>query len=99
MTRTKMIVLAGIAVVLIAAGVAVKMMFFPAIKEVFFQVSPQRLRQVPRGLVVVRPTHFSISPQKGITSVNVRGTRWMVGRDVTFQQLIALAYGWNSSRV
>jgi uncharacterized protein (TIGR03435 family) len=99
MTRTTKIILAGAAaLILVAAVVAVKMIFFPSVKDAWFQTNGQRLQQVPQGLVVVRPTHFPKSPTNGMAYAN-GGKRRMVGRNVTFQQLIAVAYSYNPGRV
>jgi len=103
MTRTKTIALAGIAVLLIASVMAVKMIFFPAVKDEWFRTG-QRLRQVPPGLVIVRATHFTSSakkssPQDQIGYANVNGKQRMVGINVTFQQLMATAYGCNPGRI
>ena len=102
MTRAKIIALASVAVVLMA-GVTVKMIFFPSVKEEWFRTG-QRLRQVPSGLVIVRPTHFPAStkkssPENQIGYANVNGKRRIVGINVTFRQLMATAYGYNSGRV
>jgi len=104
MTKTKTTVLVGVFVlVLVAAVVAVKMIFFPSVNDKFFQINPAKLRQVPAGLVVVRPTHFPDSPQKssppGIMETSVKGAQWMVGRNVPFQQVIAMAYSYNPGRI
>ena len=98
-----MVLVSVLALVLVAAVVAVKMIFFPSVNDKFFQISPQRLQNVPPGLVVVRPTHFPNSPQKsspsGMMQTSVKGAMWMVGRNVTFQQLIAMAYSYNPGRI
>jgi len=99
MTRTKTIVLISIATVLVAAVVAVKMIFFPSVKEAWFQTNGQKLRQVPAGIVVVRPTHFPKSPTNGMAITNVKGKLWLVGRNVSFEQLMATAYSYNPGRV
>jgi uncharacterized protein (TIGR03435 family) len=104
MTKTKTIMLGGVlALVLVAAVVAVKMIFFPSVNDRFFQINPTRLRQAPAGLVVVRPTHFPDSPQKssppGMMQTSVKGAQWMVGRNVSLQQLIAMAYRYNPGRI
>ena len=101
MTKTKTIALASLlGLVLVTAVVAVKMIFFPSVNDRFFQVRNNGvLRQAPPGLVIVRPTHFPKSPTNGMTFANVKGTQWMVGRNVTFQQLIALAYSYNPGRI
>jgi uncharacterized protein (TIGR03435 family) len=104
MTKTKTMVLVSVLVlVLVAAVVAVKMIFFPSVNDRFFQINPTRLRQAPPGLVVVRPTHFADSPQKssppGMMETSVKGAQWMVGRNVSLQQLIAMAYRYNPGRI
>jgi uncharacterized protein (TIGR03435 family) len=104
MTKTKTILLVGgLALVLVAAMVAVKMIFFPSVNDRFFQINPTRLRQAPAGLVVVRPTHFPDSPKKssppGMMGTSVKGAQWMVGRNVSLQQLIAMAYSHNPGRI
>jgi len=102
MTRTK-VVLGALVLTLIAAVVAVKLMFFPVIKDDYFGMKQENLREVPSGLVVVRPTHFPKSARKGIVSDSVRKSGkpvWrMMGRNVSFQQLMAVAYGRNPDRV
>jgi uncharacterized protein (TIGR03435 family) len=104
MTKTKTMVLGSVLVlVLMAAVVAVKMIFFPSVNDKFFQINSARLQHVPPGLAVVRPTHFPDSPKKssppGMMQTSVKGTTWMVGRNVTFQQLIATAYSYNPGRI
>ncbi len=105
MTKTKTMVLVSVlALVLVAAVVAVKMMFFPSVSDKYFQTSAARLRQAPPGRVVVRPTHFAnsakrSSPQNQVGSASVKGARWMVGINMTFQNLIATAYSRNPGRV
>jgi uncharacterized protein (TIGR03435 family) len=99
MTRTKTIVLVSIAVVLIVAAVALKMIFFPSVKDSWFQANGRKLQQVPAGFVVIRPTHFPKSPTNGMAFANIKGNRWMTGRNVTFQQLMATAYSYNSGRI
>jgi uncharacterized protein (TIGR03435 family) len=92
------------AVVLVAAAAAaVKWGFFPSIKDAYFTMSQRALDQVLAGVVFVRPTHFPKSSRQGIMSDNVEmgGKRvWrLMGRNVTFQQLIAVAYGRGQARV
>jgi uncharacterized protein (TIGR03435 family) len=100
-TKTKTTVTAGIAVLLLVAmAVVVKLMFFPTINDRFFQVrNNAELKQAPPGLVIVRPTHFPKPPTNGIAAVIVKGSPWIVGRNVTFQNLIATAYSYNPGRV
>ena len=88
----KKIVATGTAIFLvIAMAVVVKLVFFPSVNDSFFQISQARLRQAPPGIVIVRPTHFANastrpSPQQDIGVVNVKGTMWMVGRNIAFQR-------------
>jgi len=102
MTRSK-IILAGAAAVILVAAVAVKWFFFPSIKDAYFAMNQNSLRQVPAGLVAVRPTKFSNSPRKGTlwASVKVSGKDvWrMMGRNVSFKELMAQAYGQPQNRV
>lgn len=103
MTRTKQIILASAVAAGVVAAVAVKWIFFPSIKDTYFTMNQQSLRQAPSGLVVVRPTHFPKSSRKGIMSdtVQVSGKPvWRVmGRNVSFKQLVAMAYGRREGRV
>jgi uncharacterized protein (TIGR03435 family) len=100
--KTK-IILAICAVLLVAAGVTVKLMCFPAIKDSYFATNNQNMKVVPSGLVVVRPTHFPKSARRGVfnTTVQIGGKNvWrMTGRGVTFKALIAAAWGQNQDRV
>jgi uncharacterized protein (TIGR03435 family) len=101
MTKTKTTVLVSVPVLaLMAAVIAVKLLFFPSVNDKFFQVRNNGvLRQAPPGLVVVRPTHFPKPPTNGMAFANVKGVQWMVGRNVTFQNLIAMAYSYNPGRI
>lgn len=99
---TKIITICAIIAVL-AAGVAVKWFFFPSAKDDYFAMNQRSFRQVPSGIVVVRQTHFPKSMRKGIMSdsIQVSGHRvWrMMGRNVTLQQLMGVAYGRSADRV
>ena len=90
--------------VLVAAVVAVKVIFFPSVNEKYFQTSAAALQQVPPGLVVVRPTLFAdaakrSSPQNLFGYAGVNRTDSMVGINVSFQNLTAAAYNFNPGRV
>jgi uncharacterized protein (TIGR03435 family) len=102
MTKSQIIVWTSVSAVLIVAAIAVKMIFFPAISDKYFVVSAARLRTVPPGLVVVRPTHFKSSTsgtrQNRIAYADKGGQR-IVGVNVTLQMLIALAYNSNPERI
>ena len=84
---------------LIVTIVAVKWIYFPSVKDTWFQFSAQKLRQVPEGLVIVRPTHFPKSLHKGILAIGMKGTRWVLGRNVPLQQVMAVAYNYNFARI
>jgi uncharacterized protein (TIGR03435 family) len=105
MTKTKTFTLAGVlTLVLVAAIVAVKMIFFPSVDDKYFQTGPVRLRQAPANVVIVRPTHFASSarrssPQNQTGSVDFKGVRRMVGINLSFQYLMATAYNWNPGRI
>ncbi len=103
MTRTGKIILASAVAAVLLAAVGVKWIFFPAVKDAYFTANNRALRQVPAGLVVVRPTHYPRSSRNGIVSdsVQVSGQRvWrMMGRNVTFKELMAVAYGRSQARV
>ncbi|HXE42594.1 MAG TPA: DUF3738 domain-containing protein, partial [Candidatus Baltobacteraceae bacterium] len=96
MNRTTKIILAGVAaIVLIAAVVAIKMIWFPGVNDDWFQMGAQKLRKVPAGKIIVRPTHFPKSPTDSLTILPKR----LVGCNVTFKQMIAIAYGENEGDV
>src|SRR5208282_4109123 len=103
-TKTKTTVTTTVvALALIATAVVVKLIFFPSVKDAYFMINNRSLQRVPAGLVIVRPTHFPSSPRKssppGIMEISVKGSQWMVGRNVTFQQLMAIAYNYNPGRI
>ncbi len=91
-----------VAVVLLAllTGLLVKAHYFPAIKDAYFVPDSDRLRQVPTGILTVRPTHFTPSIHDGIKHVhdNDALTR-TVGRDVTLRSLMAEAYDTDPAQV
>lgn len=103
MTSRAKILTACSVVLVAAAAVAAKWMFFPSIKDAYFTMNQRALDHVPAGLAYVRPTHFPKSSRQGIMTdnVTVSGKRvWrMMGRNVTFQQLMAVAYGRDQARV
>lgn len=99
MSKTaKILTLIGLAAG-VAAIVIVKMIWFPAVREEWFQTNNQLLRRVPSGQIVLRPTHFpgSRTNEIGYTVMKKR-PRW-AGRNVTFQELIALAYQYNPGKI
>src|SRR6202044_3317329 len=74
MNATTKMILAGLTViVLIAIGVMIKMIWFPTIKDAWFQTNGRQLRLSPAELVVVRPTHFPRYPANSIGYAAVDG--------------------------
>jgi uncharacterized protein (TIGR03435 family) len=71
------------------------MVWFPAIKDAWFQTNGRQLRLSPAGLVVVQPTHFPYFPANSIGYTAVDGIPRAAGRNVTFQMLMAVAYQSN----
>ena len=99
----KIILLTSAVVLMLAAAVAVKLIFFPSVDDKFFLINPQRLAQVPPGLVIVRPTHFPSAPKKssppGTLQTSIKGAIWLVGRNVPFQQLMVAAYSYEPAHI
>lgn len=88
---------------LIATAVAIKVFFFPSVKNDYFATNQRSLSQVPFGLLVLRPTQFPKSSRRGVVYTSVRhfgkkGWR-IVGRNVSFTELMATAYDRNPDRV
>ena len=102
-TRKTKLILGMAALVLIGAVVAVKIFFFPSLKDTYFVLNERSMRQAPMGIVVVRPTHFPKSVRKGISGMSVlvggKQVQRFVGRNATFKEMMALAYGQNEQRV
>ena len=103
MTLKNKIIVIGAVVLVVIAGVAVKWFFFPSVKDDYFVVNQRSLREIPSGLLIVRPTHFPNSVRKGIRSDSIeisgKQVQWTRGRNVTFEQLMAFAYNHNVDRV
>jgi len=96
-------VLAGMLVLALIAAAAIKVIFFPSIKDAYFAMDERNLQQVPAGLILVRPTHFAYLRQKGVLRTAAPkshgDTQWAMGRNVPLQDVIAAAYDRNLSRV
>lgn len=99
MTGTKKIALSLALLFLLAAAVTMKWIYFPSVKNAWFQFTAQNLREVPHGLVIVRETHYPLSLHKGVMQIKVKEDRHALGRNVTLQQLMATAYDYNPGRV
>jgi uncharacterized protein (TIGR03435 family) len=91
---------AGSVVLLLAVAFAVKMIWFPSVAETFFQLNYQDLEKAPAHVLILRPTHFANSLRSGCMAVPSRSKSGrydpnqmrMVGRDVSFKEVIAMAY-------
>jgi hypothetical protein len=89
------IIIAAVLFLFVGAAVAVKMIWFPSVQDAWFATNSQKLRRVPAGIVVVRPTHFPKTATNALVYSNGRKS----GRNVTFQQLMASAYNHDAGRV
>jgi uncharacterized protein (TIGR03435 family) len=99
MNQTAKTVLTSVAVALaVAALVAVKMIWFPSIKDKWFE-NAQQLKQAPGKLIVLRPTHFPHAQTNDLIYVPFQRGRKLAGRNVTLQQLISIAYAYNEGRI
>lgn len=98
-TRVSIIAL----VLLAAAVVAIKIWFFPSVKDAYFAMDRRNLQKVPAGMLVVRPTHFAFLKEKGtLGAVAPPGSKnrfWLMGRNAPLRDVIAMAYNWNAERV
>jgi hypothetical protein len=89
---------AGVLVLAVITLVAaVKLFFFPSIKAEYFKQNYGKFQKVPDNLLVVRPTRFSFPAHGYAMSSYTRITngqyniRYM-GRNITLEQAIAMAY-------
>lgn len=102
MTKTMVV---SIAVVLVLAlGLAIKLIYFPTVHDAYFTLDTRNLANVPSGLDVIRPTHFSLSVfRKGIIwtagSKNQKGAARVMGRNVPLRNIIAVAWQEDAARV
>ena len=92
-TKTKV---AGAVIVGLIAGVIVKLVFFPAVKDDYFALNERDLQGAPPGLTVLRPTRFPYVQNKGFMFIPSphRGDqgRWMMGRNLPLRDVIAAAF-------
>ncbi len=103
-TKTKTTVASVIVLAVIASGVAVKWRFFPSIKDEYFKSDYREFQKVPDNLLVIRPTHFSLPSDGTVFSSYTRSPSGQnivrqMGRNVTLERVIAMAYQCNPSRV
>ena len=98
MNRTTYIVLAAVATTLLIAGGVIA--WYSHVDESLFKdMSGQQLKLARSGTVMVRVTHYPKAPTNEIVTTGMRGRRWFMGRNVTLQQLMALAYNYNPGKV
>ena len=95
----KTILLLGTLTAVIAIAVAIKVIWFPTIKDIWFQGRGQQLKLAPAGLVILRPTHFPHSAANTFLNANVNGKQRVAARNMTFQRLIAIAYEYNQGHI
>lgn len=94
MNRPTWIAVSCIAVMVLCAA-AIKMIWFPAVKDAWFLSNQRGLRMAPADLTYVRPSQFPNAPTNSITYANVNGKTRVAGRNVNFQNLFAIAYQYN----
>ncbi len=99
-TKTKV---AAAVIIGLIAGVIVKLVFFPAVKDDYFALNERSLQRAPPGLAVLRPTRFPYLQTKGCLFIPSphRGDhgRWMMGRNLPLRDVIAAAYGADRSAI
>jgi len=94
-----------IAVLLAMLGlaIAVKLIFFPTIKDDYFAMNIRSLRQVPAGLLALRPTHYPFVRSQGVLyapPTRDGGDDWrMMVRNAPLRDIIAAAYDVGPGRV
>jgi uncharacterized protein (TIGR03435 family) len=100
-TMTKTTVTVGLTILAAVAAAVVVKQQFPPVKDSFFYPDTHRLRQVPANLVTIRPTHFpnSAPETRHVLVKNGETILRMVGRNLSFAQVMAEAYDCNPSRV
>jgi uncharacterized protein (TIGR03435 family) len=81
----------------LALGVAIKLFYFPSAKDAYFVMDQGSLQRSPPGLVIIRPTHFSLSVfRRGVIYTpdhgNRRNASRIMGRDVSLRDIIAVAW-------
>lgn len=97
-TKTNSMVAGGIAVLaIVTMAMAMK---HATVKDSYFDPDTDKLRQLPRGLVVVRPTHFpKYSAKMREIHENSSSVTRALGRNVPLRIAIAEAYDCNPASV
>jgi len=93
-TITKTIVAVAVAILtLVATATVANSQSSPALSDSYFEPNADSLRQVPANIAVVQPTHFPKTAAGKIRHVHDGDSlARIVGRNVTFRDLIAEAY-------
>jgi uncharacterized protein (TIGR03435 family) len=93
------IILAGIALMAVAATAVVFANPFSRVKDSYFYPDADRLHSVPAGLVILRPTHFPHEDAK-IRHYHVDDSlARTVGRNASFRNMMAEAYDCNPAEI
>jgi len=101
-TKKKAVATGVTLLVAVAAAMVVQLGISPAVQDSYFELNYFKFRQVPKNLLVARPTHFAegtgtffatTSPKPG------QNVFRLLGRNVPLEQIMAAAYGCNPSRV
>ena len=103
-TKTKKVTAGVMVLSVIAVAVAVKLCFFPFIKDEYFKSSYRQFQKVPGNLLVVRPTHFSFPASGTSFSSYTRSPSGeyvvrQMGRNVPLERVMATAYQCNPSLI
>ena len=104
MTLTrKQALVSGSVLVLITAAIAVKLLFFPSLKDANFATETRSLQQAPAGLTIIRKTHFAFLPGSAILYANpphhADKGYWLMGRNASLRTVISVAFDQIPSRV
>ncbi len=100
MNRNKAIIAAAVTGLVVV--IALKLLFFPSIKDAYFTMNYRNLREIPSGLVVLRPTHYPFLKHAGTMyapSPQSRTNSWIIGRNAPLRDVISMAYDEHPSRV
>lgn len=105
-TKTKTAVVFGAAAILALSGttVAVKTVFFPTIKDAYFEPNYWHFQHLPTGLFSLRRSHFD-SPSTGVdysgegSSPSGDHVTRLMGRNRSFAQLVARVYNCSTFQV
>jgi uncharacterized protein (TIGR03435 family) len=87
----------------VAVAIAVKLWFFPSVKDDYFAFDLRSLRQARAGLIVVRPTHYPFLKEKGILRAEAPSSNdhhvWLMGRNVPLRDVMAAGYDSDPLRI